>query len=145
MQRASNFAEALLGCNHPPPAKKIAKKRDLSTKIRVLADLANESGETQRQVAQKHGISERLVRRIKHIAKKFQEEHVDWYRMRMDDVLSSIDQHKMDMDLDPPITYTTNLKAENARIITADELNKHLIQGETEKSKIEYVSIGGLP
>jgi len=81
MQRASNFAEALVACNHPPPAKKIAKKRDLNTKIKVLADLSNESGETQRQVAQKHGISERLVRRIKHIAKKSQEEHVDWYRM----------------------------------------------------------------
>ena len=137
MQRASNFAEALVACNHPPPAKKIAKKRDLNTKIKVLADLSNESGETQRQVAQKHGISERLVRRIKHIAKKSQEEHVDWYRMRMDDLLSSIDPHNM--ELDPPTTYTTNLKAETARIITADELNKHLIQGETEKSIKDYV------
>jgi len=137
MQRASNFAEALVACNHPPPAKKIAKKRDLNTKIRVLAHLSIESGETQRQVAQKHGISERLVRRIKHIAKKSQEEHVDWYRMRIDDLLPSIDPHNM--ELDPPTTYTTNLKTETARIITADELNKHLIQGESEKSIKDYV------
>ena len=138
MQRATNFAEALFSCNHPPPAKKIAKKRDLNTKKSVLADLS--SGETQRQVAQKHGISERLVRRIKHIAKKSQEEKVDWYRMRMDDVLSSIDPHNThNMESDPPTTYTTNLEAETARIITADELNKHLIQGETEKSKKDYV------
>jgi hypothetical protein len=124
---ASNFAKSL-GGNRSPQEEKIAKRRDKKRKERVLADLANGKGETQRQVAQKHGISERLVRRIKHIAKKSQEEKVDWYRMRMDDVLSSIDPHNThNMESDPPTTYTTNLEAETARIITADELNKHLI------------------
>ena len=111
--------------------------RDKKRKERVLADLANGKGETQRQVGRKHGISARWVRQIKHNAKKSQIEHVDWYRMRMDDALSSIDPYNM--DLDPPTTYTTNLKAEAARIITADELNKHLIRGKTDKTKTEYV------
>ena len=136
MVLASNFAEALLACNHSP-AKKIAKKRDFKRKERVLVDLANGKGETQRQVGQKHGISERWVRQIKLIAKKSQIEHVDWYRMRMDDVLTAIDPYNM--DLDPPTTYSTNLKTQTARIITDDELNKHLIRGATDKIKKEYV------
>ena len=133
---ASNFAEAL-GGNRSQPEEKIAKMRDKKRKERVLADLANGKGETQRQVGQKHGISARWVRQIKHNAKKSEIEHVNWYRMRMDDVLSSIDPYNM--DLDPPTTYTTNLKAEAARIITADELNKHLIRGATDKIKKEFV------
>ena len=119
---ASNFAKSL-GGNRSPQEEKIAKRRDKKRKEWVLADLANGKGETQRQVGQKHGISARWVRQIKHNAKKSQIEHVDWYRMRMDDVFPSIDSYNM--DLDPPTTYSTNLKAETARIITADELNKH--------------------
>jgi hypothetical protein len=135
---ASNFAEALGGNRSgSQPEEKIAKMRDKKRKELVLADLANGQGETQRQVGQKHGISARWVRQIKHNAKKSQIEHVDWYRLRLGDVLSSIDPYNM--DLDPPTTYTTNLKAEAARIITADELNKHLIRGATDKIKKEFV------
>jgi len=86
---ASNFAKSL-GGNRSPQEEKIAKRRDKKRKERVLADLANGKGETQRQVGQKHGISARWVRQIKHNAKKSQIEHVDWYRKRMDDALSSI-------------------------------------------------------
>ena len=138
MERVSSFAEAILGCSHPPPAKKIVKKRDKNRKERVLADLANGKGETQRQVGQKHGISGHWVRNIRHIAKKSQIEHVDWYRMHMDVVLSSFDPSNMDSDPSTP-PYTTNLKTQTTRIITGDELNKHLIRGANDKSKVEYV------
>jgi DNA-directed RNA polymerase specialized sigma subunit len=47
-------------------ALKIVKKRDSKRKEHVLADLGKAKRETQKQVAQKHGISERTVRRIKH-------------------------------------------------------------------------------
>ena len=62
MQEPSTFAAAL---GNPPPVQKIVKKRDSKRKEFVLADLGNPNGETQKQVAEKRGISERTVRRIK--------------------------------------------------------------------------------